>query len=166
MRKLSKITESVFDNIIARSKGEDIRKEDDVNLKNCNEISEYIKLHYIIPENYLNNFPNILINSKKQYILCLEFEGIHKFAGLSMVVVYDNEESCVPNYIYFKNIKYIEQYVPEFEKILRKDYSIKTNWIDKIYYITKKEYDIKNEDVIKLLDKMIEMDNVITIKRK
>lgn len=54
MKKLSKITESIWSDMQDRSTGEKIRKEDDIDLLDVNEIVNYIKKLYISPNDDMN----------------------------------------------------------------------------------------------------------------
>lgn len=46
MRKLSKITESIWSDMQDRSTGDTIRKEDDINNLNSDGLTDYLKKHY------------------------------------------------------------------------------------------------------------------------
>ena len=57
MRKLSEITESIWSDMQDRSAGEEIRKEDDVNLLDSDGLCDYLKKHYkgIVPFAFIMN---------------------------------------------------------------------------------------------------------------
>ena len=62
MRKLSKITESIWSDMQDRSSGETVRKEDDVNLLDCDGLYEYLNQHYkgIVPYAFITNIGGML----------------------------------------------------------------------------------------------------------
>ena len=62
MRKLSKITESIWSDMQDRSAGEEIRKEDDINLLDSDGLYDYINKHYkrIAPFAFITNIGGML----------------------------------------------------------------------------------------------------------
>lgn len=62
MRKLSKITESIWSDIQDRSAGDTVRKEDDINLLDSNGLYDYINKHYkrIAPFAFITNIGGML----------------------------------------------------------------------------------------------------------
>ena len=62
MRKLSEITESIWSDMQDRSAGEEIRKEDDINLLDSNGLYDYINKHYkrIAPFAFITNIGGML----------------------------------------------------------------------------------------------------------
>ena len=62
MRKLSEITESIWSDIQDRSMGKTVRKEDDVNLLDCDGLYEYLNQHYkgIVPYAFITNIGGML----------------------------------------------------------------------------------------------------------
>ena len=57
MRKLSEITESIWGKVLDRGAGDTVRKEDDVNLLDKDELCDYLKKHYkgIVPFAFISN---------------------------------------------------------------------------------------------------------------
>ena len=62
MRKLSEITESIWSDMQDRSAGEEIRKEDDINLLDSDGLYDYINKHYkrIAPFAFITNIGGML----------------------------------------------------------------------------------------------------------
>ena len=62
MRKLSKITESIWSDMQDRSAGDTVRKADDINLLDCDELYEYLNQHYkgIVPYAFITNIGGML----------------------------------------------------------------------------------------------------------
>ena len=62
MRKLSEITESIWSDMQDRSAGDTVRKEDDINLLDCDGLYEYLNQHYkgIVPYAFITNIGGIL----------------------------------------------------------------------------------------------------------
>ena len=62
MRKLSEITESIWSDMQDRSAGEEIRKEDDINLLDSDGLYDYINKHYkrIAPFAFITNTGGML----------------------------------------------------------------------------------------------------------
>ena len=62
MRKLSEITESIWSDMQDRSAGETVRKEDDINLLDCDGLYEYLNQHYkrIAPFAFITNIGGML----------------------------------------------------------------------------------------------------------
>ena len=62
MRKLSEITESIWSDMQDRSAGEEIRKEDDINLLDSDGLYDYINKNYkrIAPFAFITNIGGML----------------------------------------------------------------------------------------------------------
>ena len=62
MRKLSEITESIWSDMHDRSAGDTVRKEDDINLLDCDGLYEYLNQHYkgIVPYAFITNIGGML----------------------------------------------------------------------------------------------------------
>ena len=58
MKKLSQITESVWNDIRKRGNGSDVKKEDNVNILNRNEFYEYLKSEYSKLSNFITEDPS------------------------------------------------------------------------------------------------------------
>ena len=62
MRKLSEITESIWSDMQDRSAGDTVRKEDDINLLDCDGLYDYINKNYkrIAPFAFITNIGGML----------------------------------------------------------------------------------------------------------
>ena len=87
MKKLSKLTESIWSDIQDRSGGETERKEDDINLLDINELCEYLKGIY----KTTNDSNDIRI---------IEIEDDHKIDTYLVICLYEDEKSNY-RYIYY-----------------------------------------------------------------
>ena len=89
MKKLSNITESVWTDIQKRSSGDDIRKEDDINLLDKDGLYEYILSHYELTDNryeltYGTANMCIPISIKgEEILLTYEFDEVHCYFKLN-----------------------------------------------------------------------------------
>ena len=86
MKKLSKLTESIWSDIQDRSSGETTRKEDDINLLDINELCEYLKTIYK--------------TDSDNDIRVIEIEDNHQIETYLVVCLYE-DESGYYRYIYY-----------------------------------------------------------------
>ncbi len=99
MKKLSKITESIWSDIQDRSSGDTIRKEDDINLMSIEDFCGYLNDNYISEDGYRTY--RIYYVSKVLSIAVLmdgpaEFYSIKYDYGHNMIYLNDEIEDCVP----------------------------------------------------------------------
>ena len=99
MKKLSKITESIWSDIQDRSAGDTVRKEDDINLMNIEDFCDYLNDNYISEDGYRTY--RIYYVSKVLSIAVLvdgpaNFYSIKYDYGHNMIYLNDEIEDCVP----------------------------------------------------------------------
>ena len=99
MKKLSKITESIWSDIQDRSSGDTIRKEDDINLMSIEDFCGYLNDNYISEDGYRTY--RIYYVSKVLSIAVLvdgpaKFYSIKYDYGHNMIYLNDEIEDCVP----------------------------------------------------------------------
>ena len=100
MKKLSKITESIWSDIQDRSAGDTVRKEDDINLMSIEDFCGYLNDNYISEDGY-NRTYRIYYVSKVLSIAVLmgnsyEFYSIKYDYGRNMIYLNDEIEDFVP----------------------------------------------------------------------
>ena len=100
MKKLSKITESIWSDIQDRSAGDTVRKEDDINLMSIEDFCGYLNDNYISEDGY-NRTYRIYYVSKVLSIAVLmgnsyEFYSIKYDYGHNMIYLNDEIEDFVP----------------------------------------------------------------------
>ena len=111
MKKLSKITESIWSDIQDRSMGKTIRKEDDVNLMSGEDFCDYLNYNYICKDGYKTY--RIYYVSKALHITALK-----KFINVSYNIKYDYKT----NMIYLNDD--IEDFVPELCKKIKENFKV------------------------------------------
>ena len=99
MKKLSKITESIWSDIQDRSAGDTVRKEDDINLMSIEDFCGYLNDNYISEDGYRTY--RIYYVSKVLSIAVLmdgsaNFYSIKYDYGHNMIYLNDEIEDCVP----------------------------------------------------------------------
>ena len=99
MKKLSKITESIWSDIQDRSSGDTVRKEDDINLMSIEDFCAYLNDNYISEDGYRTY--RIYYVSKVLSIAVLmdgsaNFYSIKYDYGHNMIYLNDEIEDCVP----------------------------------------------------------------------
>ena len=99
MKKLSKITESIWSDIQDRSSGDTVRKEDDINLMSIEDFCAYLNDNYISEDDYRTY--RIYYVSKVLSIAVLmdgsaNFYSIKYDYGHNMIYLNDEIEDCVP----------------------------------------------------------------------
>ena len=120
MKKLSKITESIWSDIQDRSSGDTIRKEDDINLMGIEDFCDYLNDNYISEDGY------------KTYRI------YYVSKVLSIVVLMDNPYNFYSiKYDYGYNMIYlnneIEDFVPELCQKLKNNFKIVKNRVSDSY---------------------------------
>ena len=111
MKKLSKITESIWSDIQDRSMGKTVRKEDDVNLMSGEDFCDYLNYNYICKDGYKTY--RIYYVSKALHITALK-----KFINVSYNIKYDYKT----NMIYLNDD--IEDFVPELCKKIKENFKV------------------------------------------
>jgi len=165
MKKLSDINESVWSDIHKRSNGEQIRKEDDVNLLDKDGLLKYINEKYEFKD--------------KEIISLSTLIGIPLYSHSSnityLLISYYN--SCDRIYDVYSNLLYDSPLKNDIASMLKQKYSVKTS---KEYPASKfdsrvfahistkpKNGDINNEFVIDVIDTYIDiMDNFEDIDKQ
>ena len=117
MKKLSKITESIWSDMQDRSAGEAIRREDDVNLMSEEDFCDYLNDNYI----------------SKYKITYSEFsQGIHipilnKFTGVLLNVSYNyNSNTITMN-------DDVESFYPELCKMIKENFKVVKKYVSSTY---------------------------------
>ena len=108
MKKLSKIIESIWSDIQDRSSGDVVRKEDNVNNMNLDELAEYIHDCY-----GKNNIPRIYIDQRQNFISIDEIWDGHKTKQLLLVFDWDSLDDKVIQLPY----SFMEKYEDTFKKM-------------------------------------------------
>ena len=111
MKKLSKITESIWSDMQDRSAGDVVRKEDDVNLMSEEDFCDYLNDNYICKDGYRTY--RIYYDSKVLHITVLK-----KFINVSYSITYDYKT----NMIYLNDD--IEDFVPELCQKLKNNFKV------------------------------------------
>ena len=111
MKKLSKITESIWSDMQDRSSGDVVRREDDVNLMSGEDFCDYLNDNYICKDGYKTY--RIYYVSKALHITALK-----KFINVSYNIKYDYKT----NMIYLNDD--IEDFVPELCQKLKNNFKV------------------------------------------
>ena len=111
MKKLSKITESIWSDMQDRSAGDVVRREDDVNLMSEEDFCDYLNDNYICKDGYRTY--RIYYDSKVLHITVLK-----KFINVSYSITYDYKT----NMIYLNDD--IEDFVPELCQKLKNNFKV------------------------------------------
>ena len=111
MKKLSKITESIWSDMQDRSAGDVVRREDDVNLMSGEDFCDYLNDNYICKDGYRTY--KIYYVSKVLHITVLK-----KFINVSYSIKYDYKT----NMIYLNDD--IEDFVPELCQKLKNNFKV------------------------------------------
>ena len=142
MRKLSKICESAWGDMMRRGSGEEIRKEDDVNNLDVDGLTDYLKKHYEPLNAYavITNVANII----------------------SVPIIRDHVNHCILFGYETKKIKMINE-IPDVVhgllRVMKNNFSIETsegefeNEQYKVYTISPKDgSDVTNKFFIEVID--------------
>ena len=111
MKRLSKITESIWSDIQDRSMGKTVRREDDINLMSAEDFCDYLNDNYICKDGYRTY--RIYYDSKVLHITVLK-----KFINVSYSITYDYKT----NMIYLNDD--IEDFVPELCQKLKNNFKV------------------------------------------
>ena len=111
MKRLSKITESIWSDIQDRSMGKTVRREDDINLMSGEDFCDYLNYNYICKDGYKTY--RIYYVSKALHITALK-----KFINVSYNIKYDYKT----NMIYLNDD--IEDFVPELCKKIKENFKV------------------------------------------
>ena len=119
MKKLSKITESIWSDMQDRSAGDTIRKEDDVNLISGEDFCDYLNDNYISKEGrkivYDENTKNIFVSILK------------KHTGLYFSITYNyNSNTITMN-------DDVESLCPELCKMIKENFKVDKEYVNSIY---------------------------------
>ena len=119
MKKLSKITESIWSDMQDRSAGDTIRKEDDVNLISGEDFCDYLNDNYISKEGrkivYDENTKNIFVSILK------------KHTGLYFSITYNyNSNTITMN-------DDVESLCPELCKMIKENFKVDKKYVNSIY---------------------------------
>ena len=119
MKKLSKITESIWSDMQDRSTGEIVRKEDDVNLMSEEDFCDYLNDNYISKSNYKITYSEL---SKSIHIPILD-----QFTSVLLNISYNyNSNTITMN-------DDVESLCPELCKMIKKNFKVVKKHVSSIY---------------------------------
>ena len=159
MKKLSKITESIWSDIQDRSSGDTIRKEDDINLMSGEDFCDYLNDNYISKNKY-----KILYSEHSK---CIHIPILNKFIGVLLNLSYDYKDNTIT-----MNYDEVESLCPELCKKIKENFKV----VKKIVSSTYTQFIIfppdgsecTNRFFVDVLDFIIENgdENMLLIKKK
>lgn len=156
MRKLSNITESVWNDIRRRGIGADVKKEDDINLLNGEDFCEYLKSKYYI-DNSVEQRPSKIFIQKFNNGGCFIDVPLFVFNGKNVNNVQDGS-----SFTYYPNEHEIgfgcssRKYCRMFLELLSERFAIKGSGIRcdmKTQYF---KGDITNRTLVEMIDFVID----------
>ena len=119
MKKLSKITESIWSDMQDRSAGITQRKEDDIDLMSMENFCDYLNDNYI--------------NKENRKIMCSEFSEsifaviLRKYATTAYNITYDYESNTI-------NMNdEVESLFPELCKMIKENFKVDKEYVNSIY---------------------------------
>ena len=111
MKKLSKITESIWSDIQDRSAGDAVRKEDDINLMSGEDFCDYLNDNYISKNKY-----KILYSEHSK---CIHIPILNKFIGVLLNLSYDYKDNTIT-----MNYDEVESLCPELCKKIKENFKV------------------------------------------
>ena len=156
MRKLSKITESLWTDIQSRSAGDTIRREDDINLLDIEDFCDYLKSRYYI-DNSVEQRPSKIFIQKFDNGGCFIDVPLFVFNGKNVNNVQDSS-----SFTYYPNVHEIgfgctsRKYCRMFLELLSERFAIKGSGIR---YDMNTQYfkgNITNKTLIEMIDFVID----------
>ena len=121
MKKLSKITESIWSDMQDRSAGDVVRREDDVNLMSEEDFCDYLNDNYISKDGhkiiYADDTKNIFMSILK------------KHTGFSFSIIYDYKSNIIT-----MNDE-IESLYPELCKMIKEKFKVDKEYVNITYKI-------------------------------
>ena len=116
MKKLSKITESIWSDMQDRSAGETVRKEDDINLMSGEDFCDYLNDNYISKDGHKIIYSE---DSKSIYMSILK-----KYAGFSYSITYNYENNTI-------NMNdEVESLCPELCKKIKENFKVDKEYVN------------------------------------
>ena len=116
MKKLSKITESIWSDMQDRSAGETVRKEDDVNLMSEEDFCDYLN------DNYISKDGHKIIYSKDSKSIYMSI--LKKYAGFSYSITYNYENNTI-------NMNdEVESLCPELCKKIKENFKVDKEYVN------------------------------------
>ena len=116
MKKLSKITESIWSDIQDRSAGDTIRKEDDINLMSGEDFCDYLNDNYISKNKY-----KILYSEHSK---CIHIPILNKFIGVLLNLSYDYKDNTIT-----MNYDEVESLCPELCKKIKENFKVDKEYV-------------------------------------
>ena len=119
MKKLSKITESIWSDIQDRSAGDVVRKEDDINLMSGEDFCDYLNDNYIRKDGHKIIYSE---DSKSIYMPILK-----KYAGFSFSITYNYENNTI-------NMNdEVESLCPKLCKMIKENFKVDKKYVGSTY---------------------------------
>ena len=116
MKKLSKITESIWSDMQDRSAGETVRKEDDINLMSGEDFCDYLN------DNYISKDGHKIIYSKDSKSIYMSI--LKKYAGFSYSITYNYENNTI-------NMNdEVESLCPELCKKIKENFKVDKEYVN------------------------------------
>ena len=116
MKKLSKITESIWSDMQDRSAGDVVRKEDDINLMSGEDFCDYLNDNYISKDGHKIIYSE---DSKSIYMSILK-----KYAGFSYSITYNYENNTI-------NMNdEVESLCPELCKKIKENFKVDKEYVN------------------------------------